>query len=173
MATKTSRCRHNCIARFIFQNPDRLGGDNELVFALNPNGVVIAQVGTAQGVDKNSVPRGVAKIGDPIPYLFNWPGMLGPIEILGQNADGVGVINTAPEIDGVVRRMPSIVTVGGETYPSMTIETIRVATGAPSYRKLKQDHAEYKQFLQRGYPVIKTDPQTDRYGCVGTNSLKE
>ena len=34
-------------------NPDRLGGDNELVFALNPNGVVIAQVGTAQGVDKN------------------------------------------------------------------------------------------------------------------------
>ena len=32
---------------------DRLGGDNELVFALTQNGVVIAQVGTAQGVDKN------------------------------------------------------------------------------------------------------------------------
>ena len=30
--------------------------------------------------------------------------------------------------------MPLIVTVGGETYPSMTIETIRVATGAPSYQ---------------------------------------
>ena len=55
----------------LFSEPDRLGGDNELVFALNQNGVVIAQVGTAQGVDKNSVPRGVAKIGDPIPYLFN------------------------------------------------------------------------------------------------------
>ena len=58
---------------FYFRELDRLGGDNELVFALNQNGVVIAQVGTAQGVDKNSVPRGVAKIGDPIPYLFNWP----------------------------------------------------------------------------------------------------
>ena len=63
--------------------------------------------------------------------MFSWPGMLGANRVLGQNADGVGVINTAPEIDGVVRRMPLIVTVDGETYPSMTIETIRVATGAP------------------------------------------
>lgn len=141
----------------LFSEPDRLGGDNELVFALNQNGVVIAQVGTAQGVDKNSVPRGVAKIGDPIPYLFNWPGMLGPIEILGQNADGVGVINTAPEIDGVVRRMPLIVTVGGETYPSMTIETIRVATGAPSYQ-VKAGPSGVQAVRVPGYPVIKTDP---------------
>ena len=37
----------------LFPEPDRLGGDNELVFALTQNGVVIAQVGTAQGVDKN------------------------------------------------------------------------------------------------------------------------
>ena len=141
----------------LFSEPDRLGGDNELVFALNQNGVVIAQVGTAQGVDKNSVPRGVAKIGDPIPYLFNWPGMLGPIEMLGQNADGVGVINTAPEIDGVVRRMPLIVTVGGETYPSMTIETIRVATGAPSYQ-VKAGPSGVQAVRVPGYPVIKTDP---------------
>ena len=141
----------------LFSEPDRLGGDNELLFALNQNGVVIAQVGTAQGVDKNSVPRGVAKIGDPIPYLFNWPGMLGPIEILGQNADGVGVINTAPEIDGVVRRMPLIVTVGGETYPSMTIETIRVATGAPSYQ-VKAGPSGVQAVRVPGYPVIKTDP---------------
>jgi len=141
----------------LFSEPDRLGGDNELVFALNQNGVVIAQVGTAQGVDKNSVPRGVAKIGDPIPYLFNWPGMLGPMEVLGQNADGVGVINTAPEIDGVVRRMPLIVTVGGETYPSMTIETIRVATGAPSYQ-VKAGPSGVQAVRVPGYPVIKTDP---------------
>ena len=119
----------------LFSEPDRLGGDNELVFALNQNGVVIAQVGTAQGVDKNSVPRGVAKIGDPIPYLFNWPGMLGPIEILGQNADGVGVINTAPEID----------------------ETIRVATGAPSYQ-VKAGPSGVQAVRVPGYPVIKTDP---------------
>ena len=49
------------------------------------------------------MPRGVAKIGDPLPYLFEWGGMLGPIPELGQSANGVGVVNTAPEIDGVVR----------------------------------------------------------------------
>jgi adenylate cyclase len=61
---------------------------------------------------ENAVPRGVAKIGDPIPYLFEWSGMLGPIKEIGQNADGVGVINTAPEKDGVVRRIPLIMKIG-------------------------------------------------------------
>ena len=26
--------------------------------------------------------------------MFEWPGMLGPIPLLGDNADGVGVLNT-------------------------------------------------------------------------------
>ena len=88
----------------LFSEEDRLGGDMTLAQALAGNGIVIAQVGTTQ-TNRNAVPRGVAKIGDPMPWLFEWPGMLGPIELLGLNADGVGVINTAPEIDGVVRRV--------------------------------------------------------------------
>ena len=89
----------------LFSENDRLGGDTELAQMLLNNGVVIAQTGTTQ-TNKNAVPRGVAKIGDPMPWLFEWPGMLGPIPLLGNNAAGVGVINTAPEIDGVVRRLP-------------------------------------------------------------------
>jgi len=80
------------------------------------------------------VPRGVAKIGDPMPWLFEWPGMLGPIADIGEVADGVGVINTAPEIDGVVRRLPLLMRVGDEIYPAIAIETIRVAVGDPSYQ---------------------------------------
>ena len=97
----------------LFAEEDRLGGDMELAQALAGNGVVIAQVGTTQ-TNKNAVPRGVAKIGDPMPWLFEWPGMLGPIELLGLNADGVGVLNTAPEIDGVTRRLPLLMRVGNE-----------------------------------------------------------
>ena len=117
----------------LFSEDDRLGGDMALAEALVQNGVVIAQTGSLQA-NKNAVPRGVAKIGDPLPYLFEWPGMLGPIPLLGENADGVGVLNTAPEIDGVVRRVPLIMTVGNETYPSIAVEVIRLATGAPSYQ---------------------------------------
>ena len=117
----------------LFSEEDRLGGDDALISQLYQNGVVIAQVGTTQ-TNRNAVPRGVAKIGDPLPWLYEWPGMLGPIKDIGSSADGVGVINTAPEIDGVVRRIPLLMRVGEEVYPAMAIEVIRVAVGDPSYQ---------------------------------------
>ena len=140
----------------VFSEEDRLGGDQRLVDTIVGNGVVIAQVGSTQ-VNRNAVPRGVAKIGDPLPYLFEWPGMLGPIPLLGFNADGVGVVNTAPEIDGVVRRVPLIMRVGDETYPSLAVEVIRVATNAPSYQ-IKAGAGGVEKIRIPGYPIVNTDP---------------
>ena len=141
----------------LFSEEDRLGGDMDLAQALVGNGIIIAQTGTTQGVNKNAVPRGVAKIGDPMPWLFEWPGMLGPIELLGLNADGVGVISTVPEIDGVVRRVPLIMKVGDETYPSIAMETIRVAVGDPSYQ-VKTEQGGITAMRVPKYQTIKTDP---------------
>ena len=138
----------------LFSEEDRLGGDAELAEALQ-YGVVISQVGTTQ-TNKNAVPRGVAKINDPMPWLYTWPGMLGPISELGQNASGVGVVNTVPEVDGVVRRMPLIMRVGDETYPAMAIEVIRVAVGAPSYQ-IKAGEGGIIAMRVPGYPTINTD----------------
>jgi adenylate cyclase len=135
---------------------DRLGGDTELAQALAGNGVVIAQTGTTQA-NRNSVPRGIAKIGDPLPYMFEWPGMLGPIPLLGDNADGVGVINTTPEIDGVIRRVPLIMRIQDDTYPALAVEVIRVSTGAPSYQ-VKEAGGGIEAIRVPGYPIIKTDP---------------
>ena len=143
------------ILPILFAEDDRDDQDMALAQALVQNGVIIAQVGTTQ-TNKNAVPRGVAKIGDPIPWLFQWPGMLGPIELLGLNADGVGVINIAPEIDGVVRRVPLIMTVGEETYPAMAIEMIRVAVGDPSYQ-IKAGEAGVIAVRVPGYDTIYTD----------------
>jgi len=140
----------------LFSEPDRLGGDEVLADALADNGVVIAQTGTTS-VNKNSVPRGVAKIGDPLPFLFEWPGMLGPIPLLGQNAGGVGVLNTAPEVDGVVRRVPLIMRIGEDTYPSLAVEVIRLATQAPSYQ-IKANEGGVEKVRVPGYPIISTDP---------------
>jgi len=140
----------------VFSEADRLGGDMPFIETIAGNGVVIAQVGSTQ-VNRNAVPRGVAKIGDPLPYLFEWPGMLGPIPLLGENADGVGVVNTAPEIDGVVRRVPLIMRVGDETYPSLAVEVIRLATGAPSYQ-IKAGLGGVEKIRIPGYPIVSTDP---------------
>ena len=139
----------------LFSEEDRLGGDNELAQVLK-YGVVISQVGTTQ-TNKNAVPRGVAKVNDPMPWLFEWPGMLGPIPLLGKNASGVGVVNTVPEIDGVVRRIPLIMKIGDETYPAMAIEVIRVAVGAPSYQ-VKAGQGGIIALRVPGFSIIKTDP---------------
>ena len=141
----------------IMSEPDRLGGDIDLAQALVENGVVIAQTGTTSGVSRNAVPRGVAKIGDPLPFLFEWPGMLGPIPLLGENADGVGVLNTFPEIDGVVRRVPLLMRIGEDTYPAIAVEVIRIATGAPSYQ-IKANEGGVEAVRVPGYPIVQTDP---------------
>ena len=143
------------IMPILFSEEDRAGQDMALAEALVGNGVIIGQVGTTQ-TNKNAVPRGVAKIGDPLPWLFQWPGMLGPVELLGLNADGVGVLNIAPEIDGVTRRVPLIMTVGEETYPAMAIEMIRVAVGDPSYQ-IKAGANGVIAVRVPGYDTIYTD----------------
>ena len=143
------------ILPILFSEQDRLGGDMDLAQAIAGNGVVIAQTGTSQ-TNKNAVPRGVAKIGDPLPWLFEWDGMLGPIELLGLNADGVGVISTVPEIDGVVRRLPLLMRVGEDIFPSIAMETIRVATGDPSYQ-VKTQEGGITAMRVPSYPTIKTD----------------
>ena len=139
----------------LFSEYDRLGGDETFINTIHQNGVVIAQTGTNQ-TNKNAVPRGVAKIGDPLPWLFEWGGMLGPVKEFGEYADGVGVTNTAPEVDGVVRRIPLLMKIGEDIYPSMAIEVIRVSTGAPSYQ-VKTGEGGIIAMRVPGYKTIETD----------------
>ena len=108
----------------LFSEEDRLGGDDILQNIIN-NGVVIAQ---ASQINKNSVPRGVAKIGNHY-HILNGH-MLTQLKV--KQTNGVGVINTIVEIDGVVRRIPLIMRIGEETYPTK-VEVIRVANN-PSYQ---------------------------------------
>ena len=139
----------------LFSEYDRLAGDQALLEALAGNGIVIGHNGSFKA-DKNGIPRGVAKINDPLPFLFEWTGMLGPIPEFGENADGVGVLNTVPEIDGVVRRLPMLMRVGDDVYPAIAIEVIRVAVGEPSYQ-VKSNEGGIDKMRVPGYPVIQTD----------------
>ena len=139
----------------LFSEEDRMGGDEEFCEALG-YGTVIAQTGTTQKTTSNAVPRGVAKIGDPLPFLFEWPGMVGPLPLLAECTAGVGVINTAPEIDGVVRRVPLLMKIGEDVYPNMAIETIRVAVGDPSYQ-VKADINGVIALRVPAYATINTD----------------
>ena len=139
----------------LFSEEDRFGGDEIFADSLKDNFVVVGQVGSHQ-TSSNGYPRGVAKIGNPLEFLFEWPGMVGPIPEIGDNAAGVGVLNTSPEIDGVVRRMPLLMKIGNDVYPSMAIEVIRTATGDPSYQ-VKSGDAGIIAMRVPGFATIKTD----------------
>ena len=139
----------------LFSEEDRFGHDQEFCITLG-YGTVIAQTGTTQKRTSNPVPRGVAKIGNPLDFLYEWPGMTGPLPELANCSQGVGVINTAPEVDGVVRRVPLLMKIGDEVYPNMAIETIRVAVGDPSYQ-VKADDFGVTAMRVPAYATINTD----------------
>jgi len=118
----------------LFAEPDRLGGDQELISVLNEAPVIIGQSASTKGKGQ-PVPRGLATIGESLDdWLFDYPEAIGPVKELGEAAAGVGMILTAPELDGVVRRMPLVVQIKGESYPTIPLEVIRLFASEESYQ---------------------------------------
>lgn len=145
------------VVPILMTEKDRLGGDPELAKVLAKTPSVIAQTPTTQNKKPDAVRRGVAVMGgDPYTWLFNWPGALSPRPELAQSARGVGTTVAAPEVDGVVRRMPLVVTVNKEYYPSLSIEALRVYTGEQSYQ-MKMTEAGVEKVRIAGQPIVETD----------------
>ena len=140
----------------IFAEPDRLGGDAEFVNTLALAPTITAQSAATKGKGI-PVPRGVATIGgDANDWLFDYPAAIGPIKEVGQASAGVAMLLTAPELDGVVRRLPLIITINKETYPTLPLEVLRVASHQSSYQ-VKVTAAGIQAVRVVGSPPIKTD----------------
>ena len=140
----------------IFAEPDRMGGDKEFIEAIGKVPVIIAQSAAQKGKGE-PVPRGLATIGGGAEdWLFDYPSAIGPISDVGKSAAGVGMLLTAPELDGVVRRLPLIVQVKGEKYPTLPLEVLRVFGGEAS-NQAKVTEAGISAIRVAGIPPIKTD----------------
>ncbi len=70
---------------------------------------------------------------DPKPYLPSFAGGVASISVLENAAKGNASLNSAPDIDGILRRTPIILTAAGKFYPSLAMESLRVAQGASGY----------------------------------------
>jgi len=144
------------VAPILFSEKDRAGGDDELSKVLE--GVVLAQTPTTQNSKPDSVRRGFASIGpiDPAGIVYRWPGGLRPLDQHAKVASGVGVVATVPEVDGVVRRIPLLVNIASGLYPSIPLETIRVAAGDPSFQ-VKTNEGGIEAVRVPAFPAIPTD----------------
>ena len=140
----------------LFAQPDRFGGDDTLADVLNQTPTIIGQIPTIQE-GNSGVTRGVATVGEPWSgWVYQYPGAIGPIPSLAENSHAVGMMIIAPEKDGVVRRMPLVVAVGDELYPSMSMEILRMAAGDISYQ-MKTGVAGVEKLRIPKFKMIDTD----------------
>jgi adenylate cyclase len=87
----------------------------------------VATSGKSKNIDHGTPVQPVGQ--DPAGRVVEYPGLINNIEIIDNSAAGVGIVNTFPEIDGVVRRMPLIIMANDQLRPSLAMETLRVASG--------------------------------------------
>jgi len=120
---------------------DRFGEDNKLLPVLKEYPVVFPHTATDDATIKNNAFRpGVSIIGEGDPGI-KYDSILSNVKVINENAAGIGIVNTIPELDGVVRRVPMLINIGGQLYPSISLETLRVAAGDPSFQVKINDGA--------------------------------
>jgi adenylate cyclase len=113
---------------------DRFGEDNKLLPVLKEYPVVFPHTAIDDATVKNNAFRpGVSIIGEGDPGI-KYDSILSNVKVINENAAGIGIVNTIPELDGVVRRVPMLINIGGQLYPSISLETLRVAAGDPSFQ---------------------------------------
>ena len=119
---------------------DRFGRDANMADSLARHHVVLPQVAAPEKQKAQAFRPGVSEIGSPAHnFTVDYPGIQPNIQLFNTSAAGIGVVNVLPEIDGVTRRIPMVVSSGGLLYPSISLETLRVAVGDPSFQVKSTD----------------------------------
>ncbi len=117
------------VFNILMPEQDRFGGDAQLARTLEQHPAILPQIASTKGKNK-TFGSAVQIVGrDPQGNFVEYPGIIANVPILEERAAGVGVANTFPEIDGVVRRMPLLVMSGDTVHPAIALETLRVAVG--------------------------------------------
>ena len=113
---------------------DRFGKDAVLAETLKHYPVVLPTLGSTKQKNTNhGSPAQVVGM-DPAGLVVEYPGLISNVEPQESMAAGVGVVNTFPEIDGVVRRMPMVILSQEQLHPSLALETLRVAAKDPKFQ---------------------------------------
>ncbi len=104
--------------------------------ALAPSVLVVA--GTAEPTAHALRAAPVTVHGDGTPALPDYRGALTSIDELAAQAGGWGLISTENS-RGVIRRMPTVASIGGTLVPALALEMLRVAQQAPSLQLAVSD----------------------------------
>ena len=139
-----------------FPEEDRTGKDEVFKMLLN-QGVVISHFPTDKSQARAAYATGIVEVGDrALPYVPHYRGIAANLPAYESAASGIGIANTIPEIDGVVRRLPMISAVDDKLYPSIVLEIFKVYKGTNTYQ-IKSDMFGVNAVRVKGFPAITTD----------------
>ena len=139
---------------------DRLGGDDKLVATLKEYPTILPNTGSTHNKNQARFNPNVV-IGDPSGKVVEYPGIISNIKQLEESAYGVGIVNTFPEVDGVVRRAPMVILSNSKLYPSMAFEVLRVLAGDTNFQIKFNELGIDKMRIPKFGPVT-----TDQVGRV-------
>ena len=140
---------------------DRSGQDSRLATTMLRFPVILPSVPSDKS--KNTPRNPGASILGPewLDTVIHYPGIIANVPKLENAAVGVGTTNTIPEVDGVNRRVPMVVAVGDTLYPNLSLETLRVVAGDPSFQIKLFDGGVEKMRIPKFGPIT-----TDALGRV-------
>ena len=149
------------VLNVLMAEPDRTGGDAGLSSALKNYPVVLGSVPSNKTKNTPRVPGSAVLGPEWLDQIVQYPGLIANVPPLENSAAGVGIVSTLPEVDGVNRRMPLIVTVDGKLYPALSLETLRVAAGDSTFQVKLFEGGVEKMRVPKFGPVT-----TDNLGRV-------
>ena len=141
----------------LMPEPDRNGKDAVLAEIMKNYPVVLSNVPAQQTKNEPRVPGSAVLGPEHLNTIVRYPGMIANIPLLENSAVGIGTTNTFPEIDGVNRRLPLIVSIDGKLYPNLVMETLRVATNNSTFQVKLNANGVEKMRLPGDIGIIDTD----------------
>ena len=100
--------------------------------SLSKSKVILPILGEANDsyIINNSKPklRVLAKGNDPRDYIYKYKNKITSLEEINEAASGIGSISLIPSIDGIIRKLPVLYNIDNSIWPSIALETVRVAT---------------------------------------------
>ena len=118
----------------LFPEEDRFGGDAAFAQSMVNIPTFLSAVATTDTDRKDGWHIGVSTIGPVLENAPEYSGILPNVPLLQAAAVGTGIVNSALEIDGLVRRVPMLVRVGDSLYPALGLDVLRGLAGDPSYQ---------------------------------------
>ena len=135
---------------------DRMGHDREYIQALRQYPVILPAVGSTTNRNVARNPGSVIIGPYGLDSFVTYPGIVANQPSIESAAAGVGLVNTLPEVDGVVRRMLMVAAHNGKLYPSLAMETLRVAGADTTFQvKINKNGVEKMRIPKFG--PISTD----------------